>query len=55
MKYYVDIRSMYEDDDILGRLCDILQRTCQRKERLKDIKKDAEAINENPKGNEDKS
>ena len=55
MKYSIDIRSMYEYDDILDRHCDALQRTSQRKTKLKDIAKEVEASNENLKGNEHKT
>ena len=54
MQYSVDIRSMYEYDDILDRHYDALQRTGQRKTKLKDIAKEVEASNENLKGNEHK-
>ena len=54
MQYSIDIRSMYEYDDILGRLCDILQRTGQRTTKLKGFAKIAEASNKNLKGNEHK-
>ena len=55
MQYSVDIRSMYEYDNILGRHCDDLQRTCQKTTKLKGIAKDAEASNENLNGNEHKA
>ena len=46
----LDIRGMYDSDDILGRPCDILKKTCQRIAKLKDITKNAKARNENLKG-----
>ena len=50
MQYSIDIRSMFEYDDILDRRCDALQRTGQKTTKLKDITKDVEASNDNLKG-----
>ena len=55
MQYSVDIRSMYDYDDIMGIHCDSLQRIGQRTTKLTDIPKDPKASNENLKGNDHKA